>query len=58
MVFKLFWFCLTFSVSEKLKNSICEMLIFPKALSVNKMRHVKAKSINLHTRRKLIEYYF
>ena len=34
------------------------MLIFPKALSVNEMRHVKAKSINLHTRRKLIEYYF
>ena len=56
MVFKFFWFCLTLSVPEKLKNSIFEMPINPQTLNINNLRTTNGKSINLHTIRKLIEY--
>ena len=46
---------LTLSVSEKLKNSIFEMPIIPQTLNTNNLRNTSAKSINLHTIRKLIE---
>ena len=36
MVFKLFWFCLTLSVPEKLKNLILEILIIPWTLNISK----------------------
>ena len=55
VVFKFFWFCLTLSVPEKLKNSIFEMPIIPQTLNTNNLRNTSAKSINLHTIRKLIE---
>ena len=55
VVFKFFWFCLTLSVPEKLKNSIFEMPIIPQILNTNNLRNTSAKSINLHTIRKLIE---
>ena len=57
MFFKFFWFCLTLSVPEKLKNSIFEMQIISKTLNVNNLRATSAKSINLHTIWKLIEYF-
>ena len=44
---------LTLSVPEKL---IFEMPIIPQNLNINSSRITKAKSINLHTIRKLIEY--
>ena len=47
---------LTFSLPEKLKNSIFEMLVIPQTLKINNSRTTRAKSINLHTIRKLIEY--
>ena len=53
MVFKFFLFCLTLSVPEKLKNSIFQMPIITQALNINNMRTTSAKSINLHTIRKL-----
>ena len=56
MVFKFFWYCLTLSVPEKLKNSIFEMPIIPQTLNTNNSKITIAKSINLHTIRKLIEY--
>ena len=43
---------------EKLKNLIFEMPIIPQTLSINNLRTTRAKSINLHTIRKLIEYSF
>ena len=55
VVFKFFWFCLTLSVPEKLKNSIFEMPIIPQILNTNNLRNTSAKSINLLTIRKLIE---
>ena len=58
VVFKFFWFCLTLSVPEKLKNSIFEMPIIPQILNTNNLRNTSAKSINLHTIRKLIECSF
>ena len=47
---------LTLSVPEKLKNSIFEMPIIAQTLNINNLRTVSAKSINLHTIRKLTEY--
>ena len=55
IVFKFFWFCLTLSVPEKLKNSIFEMPINPQTLNINNLRTTNGKSINLHTIRELIE---
>ena len=43
---------------EKLKNSIFEMPIIPQTLNINNSRTTRAKSTNLHTIRKLIEYSF
>ena len=43
---------------EKLKNSIFEMPIIPQTLNINNSRTTRAKSTNLHTVRKLIEYSF
>ena len=56
MVFKFFWFCLTLSVPEKLKNSIFEMPINPQTLNINNLRTTNGNSINLHTIRKLVEH--
>ena len=42
----------------KLKNLIFEMPIIPQNLNINNLRTTKAKSINLHTIRKLIKYSF
>ena len=53
MVFK---FCLTFSVPEKLINSIFEKPIISQILNINNLKTTSAKSIKLHTFRKLIEY--
>ena len=47
---------LTLSLPEKLENSIFEMLIIQQTLNINNSRTTRAKSINLHTIRKLIEY--
>ena len=47
---------LTFSVPGKLKNSILKMPIITQTLNINNLRTTSAKSINLHTIRKLIEY--
>ena len=47
---------LTLSVPEKLKNSIFEMPIIAQTLNINNLRTASAKSINLHTIRKLTEY--
>ena len=58
MVLNFFWFCLTLSVPEKLKNSIFEMPIVPQTLNINNITTTSAKYINLHTIRKLIEYSF
>ena len=50
-------FCyLTLSVPEKLKNLIFEMPIITQTLNINNLRTTSAKSINLHTIRKLVEY--
>ena len=54
MVSNFFFFCLTFSVPEKLKNLIFEIPITPQTLSINKQRTTSAKSIKLHIIRKLI----
>ena len=56
MVFNFFWFCLTLSVPEKLKNSIFEMPINPQTLNINNLKTTNERSIKLHTTRKLIEY--
>ena len=47
---------LTLSEPEKLKNSIFEMPIIAQTLNINNLRTASAKSINLHTSRKLTEY--
>ena len=47
---------LTLSVPENLKNSIFEMPIITQTLNIKNLRTISAKSINLHTIRKLIEY--
>ena len=47
---------LTLSLPEKLKNSIFEIPIITLTLNMNNMRTTSAKSINLHTIRKLVEY--
>ena len=47
---------LTLSVPKKLKNSIFEMPKFTQTLNINNLRATCAKSINLHTIRKLVEY--
>ena len=49
---------LTLLVPGKLKNSIFEMPIITQTLNINNLRTTSAKSINLHTIRKLAEYSF
>ena len=49
-------FCLTLSVPKNLKNSIFEMPIIPQTSNINNLRGRSAKSINLHTIRKVIKY--
>ena len=51
-----FKFCLTLSVPKKFKNSIFEMPIIPQTSNINNLRGGSAKSINLHTIRKVIKY--
>ena len=51
-----FKFCLTLSVPKKFKNSIFEMPIIPQTSNINNLRGRSAKSINLHTVRKVIKY--
>ena len=47
---------LTLSLPEKLKSLIFQMPIIPQTFNINNSRTTGAKSINLHTIRKLIEY--
>ena len=47
---------LTLSVLEKLKNSIFKMPIIAQTLKINNLRTTSAKSVNLHTMRKLVKY--
>ena len=56
MVFSFFLFCLTLSVSEKFKSSIFQMPISTQILNINNLRTTSAKSINMRTVRKVIEY--
>ena len=56
MIFQIFWYCITLSVLEKLKNSIFEIPIIPQTLNINNYRNTRTKSINLHIIRKLIRY--
>ena len=56
MVSNFFWFCLNLSVSEKLKNSIFEMLIITQDLNINNLRTRSGKSINLHIIKKVVDY--
>ena len=56
IVSNFFWFCLTFSVSEKLKNSVFEIPVIPENLNTSKLRTTNTKSIKLHTIEKLITY--
>ena len=58
MVFKIVWFCLTLSLPENLNNSIFEKPIISQILAINNSRTIRAKSVNLHTLRKWIEYNF
>ena len=51
-----FWFCLTISVQEKIKNLIFEMPITSQTLCINNLITTSAKLISLDTIRKLIEY--
>ena len=48
---------LTLSVPEILENSIFVMPIITQTLNINNLRTASAKSINLHTIRKLIKYF-
>ena len=50
-----FWFCLAISVLEELKKSIFEMPIIIQNLNFNNLRTTSAKSIDLHTIRRLVE---
>ena len=47
---------LTVSAPEKLKNSIFEIPIITQTLNINNLKTTSAKSINLHTIKKLVEY--
>ena len=47
---------LTLSLLVKLNNSIFEAPIIRRTLNINNLRTTSAKSINLHTIRKAIEY--
>ena len=47
---------LTLSIPEKSKNSIFGMPIITQTLNINNLRTTGARSINLHTIRKLVEY--
>ena len=47
---------LTLSVPEILKNLIFEIPIITRTLNINNLRTTSAKSINLHTIRKLVGY--
>ena len=54
MVFNIFSFCLTLSLTKKLKTTILEMLISPKPLNINNLRTTSPKPINFHAVTKLI----
>ena len=54
--FLFYLFSLTFSVPEKLKNSIFEMPIITQILKINNLKTTSAKYINMHTIRKLVEH--
>ena len=56
MVFNFFLFCLTLSVPEKLKTWIFEIPVITQDLNINNLRTTSAKSININTIRKLLEY--
>ena len=58
MIFGVFWFCLTLSVPENLKILIFDMPIILQIVTVNNSKTTRAKSVNLHTIRKFIEYTF
>ena len=58
IVFEFFSFCLTLSVTEKLKTLIFKMPIITQILNINNLITTKAKAINLFTIRKLVEYSF
>ena len=47
--------CLTLSIPEKMKNSICDMTIYPRNFKYQLLENSKCKSINLHNISKLIE---
>ena len=49
-------FCLTLSVMEKSKSSIFYMSKVSETLKISNLRTTIAKSFNLHTIRKLIDY--
>ena len=51
-----FWRYLTLSLPEKLKKLIFEMPIIIQTLNIDNLRATSAKSINLNTIRKLVEY--
>ena len=55
MFLNFFWFCLILSVRENMQNSIFEMPIITQTLNINNLRTTSAKSITLHTIRKLVE---
>ena len=55
MFLKIFWFCLTLSLRENMKNSIFEMPTITQTLNINNLRTTSAKPINMHTIRKLVE---
>ena len=56
--FEFFSFCLTLSVTEKLKTLIFKMPIIAQTLNINNLITTRAKAINLLTNRKLVEYSF
>ena len=49
------FFCVTLSVTEKLKNSIFEIPIIPQASNINNQRSTSANYINLDIIKRLIE---
>ena len=49
---------LSLSVPAILKSSIFEIPIIPQTLKMNNLRTASAKSINVHTIRKLIKYFW
>ena len=56
MIFNLFFFILFNPFSAgKIERSHFDMQIIPQTININNLRATNAKSINLHTIRKLIE---